>query len=190
VIKRIPALLASAAIGVIALTGCSTPSAGAADIGGDPGNRSPMLTGVSAGAPAQTTAGSAVVTPLTQEEFPDQRQSGLGCRTERRDEGTVTYCEELEVVDGVVQWTVYLAVPQSPVNVYLSVSNDFAYTSRLTISDPYVKIVWDKPGIPVETTLSTDAQVVLADDTTYDANNDFASYDLFSRYSEENLVLE
>lgn len=191
-IKRVPALLLSAAVGVVALTGCSTHAAGADLVGGDPGNRSPMLQGAQAAGVSQSTAGSAVVTPLSQGDFDDQRHQGASCRTETFDPGSVTYCESLLVVDGTVQWTVYLSVPQSPASVYASVGNsDFGYASTLRISDPYVKIVWDKPSIPVDRSLSTTMQISLNDaaDTTYDANNYLASYQ-GGVYSEENLVLE
>jgi hypothetical protein len=190
--KRIPALLASAAIGVIALTGCSSQS-GAADIGGDPGNRSPMLAGVSAGAKAEATAGSADVTPLTEDEFPLQRQGGLTCRNEPVDyddsaKGTMTYCEKFQVVGKAVQWTAYLAVPGGPGTVDVAVQGgDFSDAATLDISAPYVKIVWDAPSIPVETTLSTDMAFDLGT-TPHRASNE-ASYEDFG-YTEDQLAFE
>jgi hypothetical protein len=189
--KRLPALLLTAAVGVIALTGCSSRAAGADLVGGDPGNRSPMLQHANA-LGDQSASGSAVVTPLSQSDFDDQRHDQTSCRSESRGPGSVTYCESLLVANDAVQWTVYLAVPQTPVTVHASVGNsDFDYSSTIKISDPYVKIVWDKPGIPVDISLSTTMLIDLNDaaDTTYDANNYLASYE-GTYYSEEDLVLE
>lgn len=116
--QRVPALLAPLALGVIALTGCSS-AAGAA---GDLSNRVPMAQAGAAepGSSPASTAGQVTVTPLSRADFDDQRHVG---RCTGYD--AVTYCQSLQS-HGVgssahVTWTAYVGVPQGTVTATLSV---------------------------------------------------------------------
>lgn len=159
---RLPALLAGLVLAAVALTGCST-SGGAADLGGvnDPGNRSPMLRAEKG---EIATSGQMTVTALTADQFGELRHDGVTCRT---DTG-VTVCQGLRGPvsgDGSVQWTTYLAVPQTTpftVSAEVGVAGTPAYDATATddaVQGPYVQIEWGQ--IPSRTEIETDLTVSL-----------------------------
>jgi hypothetical protein len=181
-VKRLPALLVSAAIGVIALSGCSTRAAGADLAGGgnDPGNRSPMLTGTSAlSAPGQVT-----VTTLTDDQWTAAVRSHSCMASDQ-----LTYCQTLETnSQGNVDWTVYLSVPQDTVTASMQVSSDVVDTARISgAQGPHVKITWKSPSIPGRDSLDTMVEVTLADGRQYRADAE-PSYMGSGTYSEDTLL--
>jgi hypothetical protein len=166
--KRIPSLIASVALGVIALTGCSANAGSAA---GDLGNRVPMAQaradGNAAASPAAT--GEVDVTALSADEFTAAEGASAGCAVH----GQVTYCQDLQREapgdSAYVVWTAYIASPQDTFDGTMIV-NPGQYAADFHADSRYVKVTWDSPEIRADSVVDTDVQLTLGDGTTYDAS--------------------
>jgi hypothetical protein len=181
---RVPSLLASLALGIVALTGCSIHSDAAA---GDLDNRVPMAQAgaTEPGANPAATVGQVTVTPLSKADFDDQRHVGKCTGWD-----ALTFCQNLQShgvgSSAYVTWTAFVGVPQDTVHATMSVVD---YTATVQAASPYVKLEWNSPNIPAVTLLGTDVRITLDDGTTYSANC-YCTYDGRGMYDEEELVVQ
>jgi hypothetical protein len=179
---RAASLLASLALGVAALTGCSVHANGAA---GDLNNRVPMAQAQPA-EPGSSTGGQVIVTSLSQAQF--KAQSGAGTCT---DADGLTYCQDLESQEqgATVGWTVFISVPQDTVDATLGITGTgFEYRADVHASHGYAKVVWVSPGFPASDVLTTDAEISLEDGGAYGVTGN-ATLDSGSSTYDEQLVV-
>jgi hypothetical protein len=180
---RLPALLGALALGVMALTGCSVSSAGAADAAGI---REPLVKASTADADPVYVA----VRPLSENDFNDQTQ-----RATCASSSGITYCQELEGdPDLGVMWTAYIAVPWGEVDATMTIdvgtgaSGDSTYTAPVHADTSYAQVTWGSPQIQAVPNLSTDVRVTLHDGSTYAATA-HPSLDPDGMYTEDDLAV-
>lgn len=153
--QRMPALLLSAVLGAVALTGCSATS-GAADADG--ADIAGARHSTSQARAAEATDGQVRVTQLTEAEW-DLAYSASVCTSA----GPVTYCQDIRDVGGHVEWKVFLSIPQTASQVQLGVQSGAVSTTATTwgVDGPHAMLTWTSPDIPAQGVLFVDVDATV-----------------------------